>query len=92
MPVINTGATWALVTDSAFISTYVNASSAYASGLELISRNPLAKWWDVTTSVNVYYSKINGSNVIENLENERTSWSAKMNHSFKFNKALEFSA
>lgn len=72
--------------DSAFISTYVNASSAYASGLELIFRNNLAKWWDVTTSANVYYSKINGSNVIENLENERTSWSAKMNHSFKFRK------
>jgi outer membrane receptor protein involved in Fe transport len=72
--------------DSVYIATYVNASNAYASGLELIFRNNFTKWWDVTTSTNVYYSKINGSNVIANLENERTSWSAKMNHNFKFNK------
>lgn len=72
--------------DSAYISTYVNASTAYASGLELIFRNTFTKWWDVITSANVYYSKINGSNVIAGLENERTSWSGKMNHNFKFNK------
>jgi outer membrane receptor for ferrienterochelin and colicin len=73
-------------TDSAYVTTYINASSAYASGLELIFRNYITKWWDVMLSGNVYYSKINGSNVIANLENERTSWSAKMNHNFKFNK------
>ncbi|OQP49715.1 hypothetical protein A4H97_27865 [Niastella yeongjuensis] len=72
--------------DSVYIATYVNASSAYASGLELIFRNNFTKWWDVTTSANIYYSKINGGNVVANLENERTSWSAKMNHNFKFNK------
>ncbi|MFL5744932.1 MAG: TonB-dependent receptor domain-containing protein [Niastella sp.] len=72
--------------DSVYIATYVNASSAYASGLELIFRNNITKWWDVTLSSNVYYSKINGSNILANLENERTSWSAKMNHNFKFNK------
>jgi outer membrane receptor protein involved in Fe transport len=72
--------------DSAYISTWVNASTAYAGGLELIFRNNLTKWWDVMLSGNVYYTKINGSNIIANLENERTSWSAKMNHNFKFNK------
>jgi outer membrane receptor protein involved in Fe transport len=79
---------WDTVTngrDSAF-NTWVNANSAYAAGLELISRNPLTKWWDITLSANVYYSKINSSNVTAGLENERTSWSAKMNHQFKFNK------
>ena len=76
--------------DSVYIATYVNASTAYASGLELIFRNNFTKWWDVTTSTNVYYSKINGSNVIANLENECTSWSAKMNHNFKFNKGWSF--
>ncbi|OQP68547.1 TonB-dependent receptor domain-containing protein [Niastella populi] len=76
--------------DSVWITTYINASTAYAGGLELISRNTLTKWWDVTTSANIYYSKINGSNVVKNLENERTSWTAKMNHSFKFNKGWSF--
>ena len=72
--------------DSVYFSTWVNASTAYATGLELISRNNITKWWDVMTSANIYYSKINGSNIVANLENERTSWSAKMNHNFKFNK------
>jgi outer membrane receptor protein involved in Fe transport len=71
--------------DSAF-STWINANTAYAAGLELISRNPLTKWWDMTLSANIYYSKINVTNVMAGLENERTSWSAKMNHQFKFNK------
>jgi outer membrane receptor protein involved in Fe transport len=73
-----------------WIATYVNASTAYASGLELISRNTLTKWWDITTSANIYYSKINGGNVVADLTNERTSWTAKMNHNFKFNKGWSF--
>lgn len=79
--------------DSIFVSSWVNASTAYASGLELIFRNNLAKWWDVNFSTNIYYSKINGSNVVAGLENERTSWSAKMNHTFKWNKgwSVQFS-
>jgi outer membrane receptor protein involved in Fe transport len=76
--------------DSAYVSTYVNASSAYASGLELISRNVFTKWWDMMVSANIYYSKINGSNVVQDLQNERTSWTAKMNHNFKFNKGWSF--
>lgn len=71
--------------DSAY-STWVNANTAYAGGLELISRNPLFKWWDMTVSANIYYSRINGDNVADGLKNDRTSWSAKMNHQFKFNK------
>lgn len=73
-----------------WIATYVNASTAYASGLELISRNTITKWWDITTSANIYYSKINGGNVVADLKNERTSWTAKMNHNFKFNKGWSF--
>ena len=69
--------------DSALVSTWVNATSAYASGLELIFRNTLTKWWELNLSSNIYYSKINGSNVVADLENERTSWSAKLNNTFK---------
>lgn len=69
--------------DSAFVSTWVNASSAYASGLELVFRNNWTKWWEMNFNTNLYYSKIKGDNVVKNLENERTSWFAKMNHTFK---------
>lgn len=73
-------------TDSAFISTWVNANNAYASGIELVFRNNWTKWWDMNASTNVYYSKIEGQNVVEGLQNARTSWSAKMNNTFKLNK------
>jgi outer membrane receptor protein involved in Fe transport len=73
-------------TDSAFVSTYINASSAYASGLELIFRNTITSWWEINFNTNLYYSKINGSNVIASLENERTSSFSKLNNTFKLPK------
>lgn len=72
--------------DTAMISTWVNASTAWASGLELIFRNNWTKWFEMNVSANIYYSKINGSNVVANLENSRTTWSAKSNNTFKINK------
>lgn len=69
--------------DTAFISTWVNATTAYAAGLELVLRSPVTKWWEINYNVNVYYSKINGSDVVAGLENERTSWFAKINNTFK---------
>ena len=71
---------------TAFVSTWINASSAYAAGLELVFRNNLTKWWEVNLNTNVYYSKINGSNVVPDLENERTSSFTKLNNTFKINK------
>ena len=70
----------------AFVSTWINASSAYAAGLELVFRNNLTKWWELNLNTNVYYSKINGSNVVPDLENERTSSFTKLNNTFKVNK------
>ncbi|MFT3823298.1 MAG: outer membrane beta-barrel family protein [Chitinophagaceae bacterium] len=74
--------------DSVFVSSYINASTAYAAGIELVFRNNLTKWWEATLSGNVYYSKINGTDIpdVGNIENERTSWTAKMNNAFKFSK------
>ncbi|RZK66392.1 MAG: hypothetical protein EOO85_26905, partial [Pedobacter sp.] len=70
----------------AFVSTWINASTAYASGIELVFRNNFTKWWEFNLNTNVYYSKINGSNVVSDLENERTSSFTKLNNSFKLNK------
>lgn len=70
----------------AFVSSWINASTAYASGLELVFRNVITKWWEVNLNTNVYYSKINGSNVVSDLENERVSSFTKINNTFKFNK------
>jgi outer membrane receptor protein involved in Fe transport len=70
----------------AFVSSWINASTAYASGLELVFRNNLTKWWEMNLNTNVYYSRINGSNVVSNLENERTSSFSKLNNTFRISK------
>src|SRR6185312_3305036 len=56
--------------DSVFISSYVNANSSEAYGLEITSLNKLAPWWSLTTNVNLYNSKINGSNLGQNINNQ----------------------
>ena len=68
------------------INTYINADNSRAYGLELISKNPLAKWLDVTTNLNVYNSKIN--NTIDSSFSQGDIWSffAKMNLAFKLPK------
>jgi outer membrane receptor protein involved in Fe transport len=41
------------------INSYINAKSGFVGGLELIGRNTLTKWWDLTSNLNLYTSKIN---------------------------------
>jgi outer membrane receptor protein involved in Fe transport len=68
--------------DSVFISSFVNANSSEAYGLEIISVNKLADWWSLTSNVNLYNSKINGSNLASNLSNQKLSWFGKINSTF----------
>ncbi|MBL7736238.1 MAG: TonB-dependent receptor [Chitinophagaceae bacterium] len=70
----------------AFVSSWINANTAYAAGVELIFRNTIASWWELNLNTNLYYSKINGSNVVADLENERVSSFSKLNNTFKFGK------
>jgi outer membrane receptor protein involved in Fe transport len=72
--------------DTALVTTYINASRSYAAGLELVFRNTITKWWDINYNLNIYYSKIEGSALVPDLENERTSYFLKMNNTFKFGK------
>ena len=69
------------------ISTYVNANSSYAYGAELTSINSIKKWWDVTTNVNLYNSKINTANVKGAVQQDAiVSWFGKLNNNFKLPK------
>jgi ferric enterobactin receptor len=45
------------------INTFLNANSSDTYGLELTYTNKLKKWWDMTTNVNFYNSKINTQNI-----------------------------
>jgi hypothetical protein len=73
--------------DSATFTSYQNANSATSYGLEVTSRNPLTKWWDMTTNINFYNATINATN-ITNAGNstQRLSYFAKWNNNFKLPK------
>jgi len=67
------------------INTYINANSSRAYGLEMTSRNPLAKWLDVTTNLNFFNSRINASNISSATTSIGDLWSffGKLNLAFK---------
>jgi outer membrane receptor protein involved in Fe transport len=76
------------LTDSiVLINTFINANSSYIGGLELIGRNSLTAWWDLTTNLNFYTSKINAADSIQTAP-ASISWFAKINMTFKIPKNL----
>ncbi len=68
------------------INTYVNAASSYNYGAEITSVNNIAKWWDMTTNLNLYQSKINTSNLGTTSQDAILSWFGKWNNNFKIPK------
>jgi outer membrane receptor protein involved in Fe transport len=74
--------------DSVILTTFANANNASAYGLEITGRNKLAAWWDITTNVNLFNSKLNSSNVQTGLNSERFSYFAKLNNSFRLPKSF----
>ncbi len=79
--------------DSILVNTYINAKSAYVEGFEIISRNSITKWWDVTTNINIFASKINVvdtgvlNKTIDSI-GKTTAWFGKINNTFKLTKKL----
>lgn len=74
--------------DSIFITSFANANSSSAYGLEVTASNKIADWWSLTSNVNVYNSKINGNNLESNLSNQKVSWFGKLNNTFKLPKNI----
>jgi outer membrane receptor protein involved in Fe transport len=72
------------------VSSYINANSSYVTGLELISRNKLTKWWDVTTNLNLFTSKIDVNIPNQPEMDQFASWFAKLNNSVKLSKSMTF--
>lgn len=66
-----------------YISTFVNANSSQSYGVELISVNTVAKWWDLTTNINLYNSKINTDNIAGSSQDAIWSVFGKLNNNFK---------
>jgi ferric enterobactin receptor len=71
------------------INSYINANSSYSYGAEVTSINTLTKWWDITTNVNLYNSKINTDNIAESTSQDAIlSWFGKLNSNFKLPKSF----
>lgn len=65
------------------INTFINANSSRAYGLEFTSRNPVAKWLEITTNLNFFNSAINSSNLQVDLNNSLWSFFGKINANIK---------
>lgn len=66
------------------INTYINANSAYVTGLEVTMRNKVTKWWDLTSNLNLFTSKINIAG--QTSQDQFVSWFGKLNNAFKLPK------
>jgi outer membrane receptor protein involved in Fe transport len=72
--------------DTVFINTFINANSSFVGGLEFIGKNKLTKWWDLTSNLNLYTSKINSGDTSITTQGQVYSWFAKINNSIKLPK------
>ncbi len=68
------------------VNTFINANSSFVGGLEFIAKNRITKWWDVTTNLNLYTSKINIDDPSITTAGQLYSWFAKINNSIRLPK------
>jgi outer membrane receptor protein involved in Fe transport len=79
--------------ETVFINTYINAESSFVGGFELIGRNSVTKWWDVTSNINIFTSHINAGDTGKfqiPTQPQSWAWFGKINNSFKLAKGLTF--
>jgi outer membrane receptor protein involved in Fe transport len=68
------------------VNTFINANSSYVTGLELISKNKMTKWWEMTSNFNLFTSKINTGIAGQPDQDQFASWFTKLNNTFKLPK------
>jgi outer membrane receptor protein involved in Fe transport len=78
--------------DTVVVTSYQNASSSQALGLEFVSRNAISKSIDMSTNINVYNSAIDGTNLDPNLKNNISSYWIKSNITYKAPKNISIQA
>lgn len=79
--------------DTVLLTSYANASQSYTYGLELTSKNKIAKWWDLTSNLNLFNVILKAGNLPGGIDNNQLSWFLKINNSFKLpkNYSIQFS-
>lgn len=66
------------------INTYENANSSYVSGLEIISRNKVTKFWEIAANANLFTAKIDLTDQPD--PEQLVSYFLKLNNTFKLPK------
>lgn len=64
------------------INTYINANSSENYGVEVTYTNKIKKWWDFTSNINFYNSKINTSNIANSTNTQLWTVFGKINNNF----------
>jgi len=72
------------------LNTFINANASYVTGLELVSRNKLTKWWELTSNLNLYTSDIKIDDPAQPEQKRLTSWFGKLNNNFKLPHNITF--
>ncbi len=72
--------------DSVFISSYINANTSYTYGLELIGKNKVNSWWDITANLNLFHATLKAGAVTNGVSSDQFSWFGKLNNNFKLPK------
>jgi outer membrane receptor protein involved in Fe transport len=73
-------------TGTVIMNTYANANRSYTIGFEMTGKNKLAKWWDLTTNINLFNSSIKAGNLAGSINSSLFSWFAKINNNIKLPK------
>jgi outer membrane receptor protein involved in Fe transport len=68
------------------INTYINANSSYVTGLEMILKNKITKWWEITSNMNFFTSKIKLNDPTIAEQDQFASWFGKLSNSLKLPK------
>jgi outer membrane receptor protein involved in Fe transport len=67
----------------AIINSFINANSSQSYGAEFTTQIFPTKWWDFTTNINVYNSKIDAGATSSQQQDAMWSWFGKLNSNFK---------
>jgi outer membrane receptor protein involved in Fe transport len=70
------------------VNSYINANSSFVTGLELTSRQNVAKWWELTPNFNLYTSDVKINIAGEPDQPRLTSFFVKINNTFKLPKNI----
>lgn len=69
--------------DSLVYNTFANADRSYTIGLELIGRNKLNKWWEITSNLNFFDVTLINTNLPDAPNNQLFSWFGRLINNFK---------